>query len=1307
MGIESAAQLRRLAHIGLLISMGLILSFVGVANAQTPVTTGSVIPLTHPTNWGQIYTIRIAPTGDVVFLDVSQSGLYQMKAGTDTFSVIASGAPLSPSGDFWSEGMAMDAKGTLYIGQRYPSGSNQMLRIPYNPSTGTWSPSGTDIFGTNIVVNGGQMDSTELEWLDSAAKDGSGTLIVGSQGGNSIYAVPVNADGTVPLDTLGNPTIQVIVYDLKDNAGRIAIDANGNIYFIEAPADNPSARVQGVFFIPASVYKGVNCGYETSPSAVQKGCIIGDGQGAAEASSHMQRLDPTSNPEKYDGVTVDAAGNVFLTDEIDSYGGSINGEYILPNGSGSPIGVTAASFNWSNLRYIAPVTSNTSVTIDPRGFLWIPTPTGGWSPNGENVTPGTDNFVLWAMGSANMNSSPVGKAGPTNTVFYSFSSTVTPGAIGFAKNDAGEFALATTDPNPTANLAQPNQPCTAGTAYTAITYCPVWMALNPSLPGGFSTELAMVDASNNPIAGSAAYVYGVGQGADISLMDPSSQTAVATGLKTPEQVATDSLGNAYLADSGLGKVLEFPAGASAAASGTSIGTGLTAPTGVAVDGSGDVYVGDSGKVYEIPVNLNGTLNTTGQTVLDSGLGSNLNLAVDGSDNVYVADPSNARVLKISNQTFSVTGYGVTTVGSGFTKPTAVAVDNSGDVFVADGSILWEISEPFGAQASITNNLAAPVTGLSIDPSGSIQVAQTGGIVRIPLENGVYEANSSTPIDSANVTSPDGVALDPSGNLYVSDTSKGTPNLLFVSLNAYANFGQVGPYVTTSPLDIDVFNIGNAPLSFTGAPTITSTDSSPGEFALAPASVSPCDTTGKTSVAPGSDCILDVTLTATNLGARTATMTVPTNAINSSSATASLIGTGAGNLSYTTIAFTLSPSSGLTYPGTTTASVTVTPTPGQTLPPPAGDLPTGTVVLTLTPQAAGGQAFTFSGTLIPGTTSSTVNIPAINLSGGSYNVKVTYEGSTIFFGGNAPATGAAPVTLTVAPAKPTVVLTEPSGVSPTYNVYYVSLGASTTLQVSVVSSAGTPTGTVSFMNGSNIADPTQANVPLNANGQATFNTENLPAGAYTITAISNSTGSDSNFSSVTSNAITFQVVAPSALVTANPTSITTTAGTPVQSTLTIQRLAGYNPAALILSCVGATLPQYSECTFTIPSVDLYDYNSQASVVTISTNVPVNVAAVRTGRSPIAFAGFLGLGLLGLVLRNRKKFSHPALVLICLSAILVGTVGSLTGCTNSGYTHTPPAPNVTTPKGTFNVSIIGTDPTTSKTTTLPFTLGVTVN
>jgi hypothetical protein len=112
------------------------------------------------------------------------------------------------------------------------------------------------------------------------------------------------------------------------------------------------------------------------------------------------------------------------------------------------------------------------------------------------------------------------------------------------------------------------------------------------------------------------------------------------------------------------------------------------------------------------------------------------------------------------------------------------------------------------------------------------------------------------------------------------------------------------------------------------------------------------------------------------------------------------------------------------------------------------------------------------------------------------------------------------------------------------------------------------------------------------------------------------------------------------------------------------------------------------------------------MTISTDVPVNVGEVRSGASPIAFAGLFGLSLLGLALRRRGKFNRSALSLCCLMVMFAGALVGFTGCTNAGYTHTPPSPHVTTPTGTYQVSVIGTDPKSGAVTTLPFTVTFTV-
>jgi hypothetical protein len=1308
MAIEFA-PIYRLGRTGLIGLIGM-LSLSGVAMAQQElVTTGSVIPLQHSNQYCQIYQVINAPNGDTLFLDVCGGGgygsIYQLKKGSTTFQTITS--TIDAAGTYWNEGMAMDAQGTFYLTDRY-SGSHHIYRVPYNPADGTWDYSASGDNWQPSIDSGFEGNGTQnVAFLNSSKNDGSGILFVSEQNANDIMMIPVNADGTVPLfasgPDAGQPEFQYLIKGLADKVMPMAVDVNGNLYFIENPYDAPASRVTGVFFIPASAYTACMKASAQGSSDPTVACVSG-------AEGSVQRIDP-GNTEKFNGITLDAAGNVYLADASDGYGGTRNGLLMVPNQSGSPIGVTASSFYFENAEYLAPVAVNANPTIDPKGFIWLPTgSSGNWSPGGSGAISGTGNFVLWQLGSANLGATLVGTPSAAATVFFTFSGSVTPASIGFAQaGGKAEFSAVATNPNPPTGTTTPAVPCTAGTSYIVYSYCQYWVSLTPqgtSSVGTVSGQLSMLDSTSKVIKGSTAYLNGVGEGPAAALLIPAMQTPLGTGLVSPQQVAGDSLGNSYVADPGQGKVLEFKAGATPPSTGTSIGTGLTAPTGVAVDGAGDVYIADSGKVIEVPA-VNGTLNPAGQTVLQSGLGANVNLAADGAGNVYAADPANARVVRIYNPQMSVVIQGIQTVGSGFKKPTAVAVDDAGNVYVADAANLIEINS-WNGQSNITSNLTAPVTGLAVDPSGSVDVAQNGGIIRIPLEASGLNFNDAAAIDGGGVTAPTGLGMDGLGSLYVTaasysvtnytsstpptTTTVTTPNVLSLN-NAFVSFGTVSTLTTSNPVDVNVYNIGNEPLAFTGNPTFAGTNAA--DYAVETDGQNPCDTTGATPIASGTACSLGVAVTAANTNLSQATMAIPTSAVNAPSTTASMAAWSVNNLCQTTTTITLTPSTGLVYPATTAVAATVVPVNPACS---AGNVPTGgKIVLTLAPQAKGSAQSTQTQQLA----NEKANFALTGLNGGTYIMYVSYKGDTIFGGSSSSRT----FTFVVAQATPAIVLSQPTGVSPVNGVYYVLQGSTTTIQASVTSSVGSPTGSVQFLSGSKPVDPTQNPVTLSGGGTATINTSNLALGTYSLTAVYSG---DLNFGTVKSSTNTFEVIAPSALITANPTSVSTTAGTPVTSTLTITALEGYSPLlGAQLYCDNTTLPQYSECTFDVPTIDIADHPGvpQTSHVTISSNLPVNVGQLRTGPSPIAFATMFGLGLLGMAFRKRIRLNGSLLSVICL-ALFAGSLAGFTGCTNSGYTQTPPAPHVITPSGSYNVRIYTVDLVSGQVSSLPFTLSVTI-
>jgi hypothetical protein len=1331
MTIESATYIRRLMRAGLLFLL-VMLSLRSAATAQKElVTTGSVIPLQHP-SFCQIFQAHMAPNGAILFLDVcggaGQFGsIYQLNPGSTTFQTVA--ATIDTSGTFWNEGMAMDAKGTIYVTDRF-SGTQHIYRTPFNPNDGTWdfSASGDSwpaSVGEGNVDSGFENLGTQTDvFLDSPAKDGSGILFVSEQNANNIIMIPVNADGTIPLFTsgpnAGNPQFQYLLKGLTGQVFQMAVDTNGNLYFIEEPGVVPAQRATGVFFVPSSAYTACMAASASGSGTPTTACISGN-------ETSLSRIDP-GNPEKFNGLTLDAAGNVYVSDTSDDDGGTRNGLLMIPNESGSPTGVTAASFNFNDVEYLSPVGNTANPFIDPRGFIWLMTGTSGnWSPNGEGQVPGTGNFVLYQLGATNLGTTPIGTPAATaGSVYYAFSGSVTPGSIAFSQEGGGataDVSATQTDPYPPAAGTTPAVPCTAGpsatsttpTMYNAFSSCTLWVQFSPqgaNSVGQVSGQVSMLDSNGKVIPGSTNYLSGIGQGPAVSLLSPSQQTPLATALMKPEQVAGDSLGNSYVADSGLGKVLMFAPGSTAAA-GVPIGTGLKAPTGVAVDGAGDVYIADSGSVIEVPA-VNGVLNPAGQTTLQSGFGGNLNLAVDNAQNVYVADPSNGRVVRIYNPQLSMVIQNVDTIGS-FKKPTAVATDDAGNVYVADGTNLDEVNF-WNGQTTITSSLSAPVTGLAVDPSESVDVAQNGGIIRIPLVSGALNFNDAVTVDSNGITAPNSVGIDGLGNLYATassytvasisstgptTTSVSTPNVFLLS--AFLNFGDVSTLTQSLPTDAFVFNIGNAStLALTsGTPTFSGTNAS--DYGEEADGANPCDTTGATPIISGGSCTLGITSTTANVGVSQAMMNVATNAVNMPSASALLESYSLNNLCNTLNSIALNPATGVVYPGSTmvTATLSLMNASSANCIAAGTATPTGTMKLTLTPQAAGGAQVVLTAPV----SNNQATFNATGLNGGTYTVFATYLGDSVFGGSSSSRS----FTFTVAQATPSVALSNPVGVTPVDGTYFVLVGSNTALTATVTSMVGSPSGRVMFLNGSTPADATQNSVALSGAGSATFTTTNLEAGTYNLTAVYSG---DANFTTVTSAVVTIVVIPPSALITASPSSLSGAAGSALTSTLTITALEGYSPKMGVqLNCVPATLPQFAECNFTTPTVDLFDHNGipQTSLVTITSNLPVNetsTAALHMERSPFAFAGLFGLGLLGLAFRQRSRFKRSALSVLCLMLVFAGAAMGLSGCTNSGFTHTPMVPKVTTPAGTYNVVITGTDVGTNQITTLPFTLTYTV-
>jgi sugar lactone lactonase YvrE len=299
------------------------------------------------------------------------------------------------------------------------------------------------------------------------------------------------------------------------------------------------------------------------------------------------------------------------------------------------------------------------------------------------------------------------------------------------------------------------------------------------------------------------------------------QTTTPINIGSRHGVAVDAVGNVYYPKFNSNTIIKrTPAGlfsdlAGSDTSGSTDGMGLAAsfntPFGVAVDASGNVYVADTfnHKIRKITsVGMVSTLAGSGVIGSSDGTGTAASfynpfgVAVDASGNVYVADMYNNKIRKITPagvvSTLAGSGSIGSTNGSGsaasFYKPQGVAVDASGNVYVADwGTIKIRKITPTGLVSTLAGSGSyGSVDGsgttatfdkpesVAVDPSGNVYVADgNNNKIRKITPAGVVStlagSGSMSSVDgmgtAASFGQPNGVTIDVSGNLYVTENDR--------------------------------------------------------------------------------------------------------------------------------------------------------------------------------------------------------------------------------------------------------------------------------------------------------------------------------------------------------------------------------------------------------------------------------------------------------------------------------------------------------------------------------------------------------
>lgn len=302
-----------------------------------------------------------------------------------------------------------------------------------------------------------------------------------------------------------------------------------------------------------------------------------------------------------------------------------------------------------------------------------------------------------------------------------------------------------------------------------------------SLPEGIAVDLTdhriyVADQGDGGCDTTAnVFVYETGTSGDVTPVATieGSDLDGNTTLCFPFGIAFDSSRNIYVADSAIG-VDVYKAGSTGAIDPTATisSDALTSPSGVGLDSNANIYVancpecsGSSGAdgVFVFSAGSNGTVApfatiSGGNTELSSPT----DLALDSGNNIYVADESSN-----SATTYSALGSSTgllneapisdisTTVTTGLSFPEGIALDSIGNIYVSDD-------------------------GPSGGGPGSVFLYSAGS-------NGNAAPSATIGGDSTGLTSPAGIAVDPSRNIYVAD-----PGATSVFVYTAGSNGDVAP-----------------------------------------------------------------------------------------------------------------------------------------------------------------------------------------------------------------------------------------------------------------------------------------------------------------------------------------------------------------------------------------------------------------------------------------------------------------------------------------------------------------------------------
>jgi len=572
----------------------------------------------------------------------------------------------------------------------------------------------------------------------------------------------------------------------------LAFDAGGNLYIAD-PANSVIRKVSPAGIITTFAGNGT-AGFS------------GDGQAAVSAQLNSP-----------DGVTTDAAGNLYIADTSNARIRKVSAAGIITTiagGGNDGLGGSQGFGGDGGPATAALLSLPVSVALDAAGNLYIAD-----SGNGRirEVSAGTINTI----------------AGGGASTFDGVSATsafMNPQAV--VVDAAGDLYIADNS-LPRVRVVSPAGIITtiAGNGFEGFsgdggTATNAEVGLVYGLARDAAGAIYIADATNSRIrkvsGGVITTVAGNGSAYYVGDSGPASDAQ----LVGPYVGAIDAKGNLYIVDDGVrvrkisaaGIITTVAGNGSQNYSGdggpaTSAGIG---PAAVAVDAGGNLYISDAANNRIRKVSADGTIQTIagngragysgdGGPALDAQLYTPAGIAVDANGNVYFADTfapifpcCGFQFVRRHNYAGGIAGDTTVRRISSAGIITTVAGTGALGYFGDGGPALNAEIVPYGLAVDTSGNLyiAEPV-------NQRIRMVSPNGIINTVAGNGVAgyfgDGGAAT---AAEINYPNDVAVDAGGNLYITDTANSrirrvsaTGTIITIAGNAFPGYsGDGGPAI---------------------------------------------------------------------------------------------------------------------------------------------------------------------------------------------------------------------------------------------------------------------------------------------------------------------------------------------------------------------------------------------------------------------------------------------------------------------------------------------------------------------------------